>query len=67
MSARAICQILESSLRAIGLRVSANIMTYSPHTNVILVWSAIISANTSYRHCGQFHISYIGIVVPMNL
>lgn len=34
MSAMAIHQILESNPRAAGPRASANIMTYSPHTNV---------------------------------
>jgi len=35
MSAMAIHQILESNPRAAGPRASANIMTYSPRTNVI--------------------------------
>jgi len=35
MSAQAIRQILASSPRAAGPRMSTNIMTYSPHTNVI--------------------------------
>ena len=71
MSARAIRRILASSPRAAGPRASANIMTYSPRTHEITSLLhddvIIVGANISYWHCGQCHILYIGIAVPLNL
>ena len=71
MSARAIRRILASSPRAAGPRASANITTYSPRTHAITSLLhddvIIVGANISYWHCGQCHILYIGIAVPLNL
>ena len=68
MSARAIRRILASSPRAAGPRVS---MTYSLRTHAITSLLhddvIIVGANISYWHCGQCHILYIGIAVPLNL
>ena len=44
---------------------------YSPRTRAITSLLhddvIIVGANISYWHCGQCHILYIGIAVPLNL